>query len=87
MVVVCETGWDGYRVLGVFANEDVAIKALTHANISCDEKISFDFVEVNKVSHTMSLDPYTNSPIKRTHIYGEINIIGNATIESTTGEK
>jgi hypothetical protein len=87
MVVVCETGWDGHRILGVFVNEDAAIKALTSANISCDEKISFDFVEVNKVSHTMSLNPCVNSPIKRTHIYGGINIIGNATIESTTGEK
>ena len=87
MIVVCETGWDGHRILGVFANEDAAIKALTQAKIPCNEKISFDFVEVNRVSHTMSLDPCINSPIKRTHIYDELNITGNVDVELTTEEE
>ena len=71
MIVMCITGWDGQRVLGVFTDEALALKALESARIPCDEKISLDFVEVGKVSNTLSIEPVAGVPVKRTHIYDD----------------
>ena len=71
MIVMSVTGWDGHRVLGVFTTEKEALKALEDSSIPYNEKVTLDFVEINKIACTMSLGSCLTSPIKRTHIYDE----------------
>ena len=71
MIVMCITGWDGQRVLGIFTDEETALKELESVGIPYDEKISLDFVEIDKISNTLSIEPSINLPIKRIHIYDD----------------
>ena len=79
MVVASVKGWDGTRVLGVFNNEETALKLCEVAGFDVNgEDFYLDFVEMNKISEYQTLLMDTELPsrnFKRIHVYDEpINV-------------
>ena len=59
MVVVSISAWDGYRILGVFQSKEKAEKAVEELKISNVGTVSYDIVEVGKISYSHSYShPY-----------------------------
>ena len=72
VVVVSISGWDGSRVLGAFSNKESALNCLKERNIECNSKnIVFDFVQLDKISMMMSVNPDVDQPLTRTHVYDD----------------
>ncbi len=81
MVIASLKSWDGTRILGVFENEDLAIKTCETIGINTNcEEFNLDFVQMNKVSlcQTILVDKNsTNKGFRRTHVYEDVESVKN----------
>jgi hypothetical protein len=74
MVVVSQSAWDGYRILGVFQSEEEARKAMEESKISNVDGISYDIVEVGKISYSQEIKSNSEKSTIRKHIYESMGL-------------
>jgi hypothetical protein len=74
MVVVSISAWDGYRILGVFQSEEKAKKAVEELKISNVDRVSYDIVEVGKISYSQEIKGNSEKSTIRKHIYESMGL-------------
>ena len=74
MVVVSISAWDGYRILGVFQSEDSAKKAVKEAKILSLDRVSYDIVEVGKISYSQEIKGSSEKSAIRKYIYESMGL-------------
>jgi len=68
------SAWDGYRILGVFCSEEEARKAVKESRVSDVDRVSYDIVEVGKISYSQEIKSSFEKSAVRKHIYESMGL-------------
>ena len=69
IIVVSHRGWDGTRLLGVFASKEDALNATANFPLAENEELIFDYLTLNKISSSAISAHSGKKLIERKHVY------------------